>query len=115
MKSAEEITLSKLSPLKIKKTIIKKPKTKNSFKKKKFNGTRLIEICNKNQADEILKWKHFEKIKIKTYPNNSLNTYKGIVKSHELSLCTSDEIKTNLQDQNITEIRIIKIKNPEKQ
>ena len=33
MESAEEIPLSKLSPFKIEKNIIKKLKTKNSFKK----------------------------------------------------------------------------------
>ena len=54
--------------------------------------------CNKNQADKILKWKHFDNLKIKTYPHNTLNTSKGVVKSHEFSLCTLDEIKTNLED-----------------
>ena len=109
MESAEEIPLSKLFPFKIEK-IIKKFKTKNSLKKKLLNGTLLREICNKSQADEILKWKHFDNMKIKTYPHNSLNTCNGVVKSHELSLYTLDEIKTNLQDQNIMEIRRIQIK-----
>ena len=76
--------------------------------------TLLIEICSKNQADEILNWKQFDNIKIKTYPYNSLNTYKGVVKSHELSLCTLDEIKTNLQDQNVMEIQRIQIKKQKK-
>ena len=72
--------------------------------------TLLIEIHNKNPSEELLKWKHFDNIKIKTYPHNSLNTCKGVVKSHELSLCTLDEIKTNLKDQNVTEIWRIQIK-----
>ena len=91
MKSAEEIPLSKLSPFKTEKILSKslKPKTVKKKKKKKRkekfeNGTLLIEICNKNQADKILKWKHFDNIKIKTYPHNFLNTCKGVVKSHEL-------------------------------
>ena len=109
MESAEEIPLSKLSPFKMEKILSKslKPKT---VKKNFLNGTLLIEICSKNQADEILKWKHFDIIKIKTYPHNSLNTFKGVVKSHKLSLCTLDEIKTNLQDQNVIEIQRIQIK-----
>ena len=86
-----------------------KPKT---GKKLKY-ATLLIEICNKNQADEILKWKHFDNIKIKTYPYNYLNTCKGVVKSYELSLCILNEIKTNLQDQNLTEIQSIQIKKKE--
>ena len=109
MESAEEIPLSKLSPFKIEKILSKslKPKTVKKKKKKKKkikNGTLLIQICNKNQADEILKWKHFDNIKIKTSPHNSLYTCKGVVKSHELSLCKLDEIKTNLQYQNVMKI-----------
>ena len=57
----------------------------------------------------MLKLKHFDNIKIKTYPHNSLNTCKGVIKRHELSLCTLDEIKTNLQDQNVMEIQRIQI------
>ena len=108
MESAAEIPLSKLSPFKIGKILSKclKPKTVKKLK----NRTLLIEICYKNQAYEILKWKHFDNIKIKTYPHNSLNTCKGVVKSHELSLCTLDEMKTNLQDKNAMEIRRIQIK-----
>ena len=111
IESAEEIALSKLSPFKILKILSKslKPKTvkkKNNLK----NGIPLTEICNKNQADKILKWKHFDNIKIKTYPHNSLNTCKGVLKSHEFSLCTLDEIKTNLQDQNLMEIQRIQVR-----
>ena len=69
MESAKEIPLSKLSPFKIEK--ISKSLKPKTVKKKLKNGTLLIEICNKNQADEILKWKHFDDIKIKTYPHNS--------------------------------------------
>ena len=108
MESAEGIPLSKLSPFKIEKILSKslKPKTVKNLK----NGTLLIESSNKNQADKISKWKHFDNIKIKTYLHNSLNTCKGVVKSHELSLGTLDEIKTNLEDQIVREIQRIQIK-----
>ena len=104
MESTEEFPLSKLSPFKIEKVLSKNLKSKTVKKLK--NGTLLIEIHNKNQSDELLKWKHFDNIKIKTYPHNSLNTYKGVMKSHKLSLCTLDEIKTNLKDQNVTEFKL---------
>ena len=119
MESTEEIPLSKLSPFKIEKKILSKnlkPKTVKKLKKKikkkikKKNGTLVIEIHYKNQSEKLLKWKHFDNIKIKTYPHNSLNTCKGVMKSYKLSLCTLDEIKTNLKDQNVTEIRRIQIK-----
>ena len=81
MESAEEIPLSKLSPFKIEKIFSKRLKPKNSLKKTlKWNTTN--RNCTKNQADEILKWKHFDDMKIKTYPHNSQNTCKGVVKSH---------------------------------
>ena len=86
MESAKAIPLSKLSPFKIEKILSKSLKPK-AVKKLK-NGTLQIEICNKNQTYEILKWKHFDNIRIKTYPYNSLNTFKRVVKSHELTLCT---------------------------
>ena len=35
--------------------------------------------------------------KIETYPHNSLNTCKGVVKSHGISLCTLEEINTKLR------------------
>ena len=65
MESSEKIPLCKLS-VQNRKNIIKKLKTKklNNLK----NGTLLIEICNKNQTDKILKWKRFDNIKIKTCP-----------------------------------------------
>ena len=47
-------------------------------------------------------WQHKNK--------NSLNTCKRVVKSHELSLYTLDEMKTNLQDQNVMEIQGMQIK-----
>ena len=49
-------------------------------------------------------------MKIKSYPHNSLNSCNGVVKSHELSFCTLDKIKTHLQDQNVMEIRRMQIK-----
>ena len=46
-----------------------------------------MNITNRNlqkkkqtQADKILKWKHFDNIKIKTYPHNSLNICKSCKK-----------------------------------
>ena len=108
MESIEETPLSKISPFKIEKFLSRKLKPKTV--KKLRNGTLLIEIYNKNQADEVLKWEYFDDLKIKTYPHNSLNTCKGVVKSHELSLCTLDEIKINLKNQNVTDVRRIQIR-----
>ena len=60
--------------------------------------------------EQILKWETFNNIKIKTSLHQSLNPSKGVVKSSELSLCTLDEIKTNLKNQNVADIKRITIK-----
>ena len=60
--------------------------------------------------EEILKWKTFNYIKIKTHLHQSLNSSKGLVKSSELSLCTLDEIKFDSKNQNVTDVKRISIK-----
>ena len=66
-------------------------------------------IVKKTQVEEILKWKTFNII-IKTSRHQSLNLSKSVVMSSELSLCTLDEIRTNLKNQNVTDIKRITIK-----
>lgn len=104
MESTEETPLSKISPFKIEKTL--KPK----YIKKLYNGNLLIETHNEKQTKELLKLKTFENIKIKSYLHPTLNTCRGVVKSQELSLCTLEEIKTNLQEQDVLDVRRIQIK-----
>ena len=107
IESVEETPMSKLSPFKIEKTL-KSFKPKST--KKLNNGNLLIETNNEKQSKEILKIKLFDNIKVRCYPHPTLNTCKGVVKSHELSLCSLEEIETNLQEQNVTEVRRIQIK-----
>ena len=51
----------------------------------------------------------FAGLKIKAYPHLCLNTYKGVVRSSELSLCTLDEIKTYLKNQAVSDVKQITI------
>ena len=48
-------------------------------------------------------------LKIKAYLHNSLNSSRNIVRSPDLSLCTIDEIKTNLYKQVFTDAQRISI------
>ena len=43
--------------------------------------------------------KTFYNLKCKTYPHEKLNTTKGVIRNRELSLATTEEIKTVLGKQ----------------
>ena len=107
LESVEEKQLSQLNPFVIAKTIsgIVTPKSV----KKLRNGTILIEVERKSYAENLLKMKEFANIKIKSFPHLSLNSSKGVVRSSELSLCTLDELKSNLQNQGVTDVKRISI------
>ena len=103
VESFEEKQLSQLNP----KTIsgIVTPKSVEKLRK----GTILIEVDRKSYAENLLKMKEFANIKIKSFPHLSLNSSKGVVRSSELSLCTLDELKSNLQNQAVTDVKRISI------
>ena len=107
LESVEEKQLSQLNPFIIAKTIsgIVKPTTV----KKLRNGTILIEVDRKSYAENLLKMKVFANVKIKAYAHLSLNSCKGVVRSSELSLCTLVELKSNLQDQGVIDVKRISI------
>ena len=92
--SIEEKPLSKLNPFVVAKTL---SGLINPVSVKKLNnGTTLVEVDKKTYADNLLKLKSFGGPKINAFAHLSLNSSKGVVRSSELSLCTLDEIKSNL-------------------
>ena len=80
--SIEETRVTKISPLKIEQILSKEIKL--TIIKKLTNRTILIEVKNKTQMKEILKWETFNNIKIETSIHQTLNSSKGVVKSSEL-------------------------------
>ena len=66
--------------------------------------------AKKSFLDLLQEQKNFHNLKIKAYPHNSLNLSKGVVRSLDLSLCTLDEIKSNLCKQGVTDAKWISIK-----
>ena len=107
LESLQEKQLSKLNPFVIHK-VISGIVTLISVKKLQ-NGTLLVEVSKRTYAYNLLKMNLFANLKIKSYPHSSLNTSKGVVRSSELSLCTLDEIKTYLKDQNVSDVKRITI------
>ena len=111
LQSIEEKPLSKINPFVVAKTL---SGLINPVSVKKLNnGTILVEVDKKTYADNLLKLKSFGGLKIKAFAHLSLNSSKGVVRSSELSLCTLDEIKSNLQNQGVTDIKRISIKRNE--
>ena len=110
LESKEKLLLTKLSPFIIEKSIsaLITPKT---IKKNLKNGTILIEVTEKKQAEIILKQKKkIHNIDIKAYTHVRLNTSKGVIRNGELSLCSITEIKNELKKQNVIDVKRITIK-----
>ena len=49
----------------------------------------------------------FHNITVKTYSQKSLNIIKGVVRIKELSLCTIEEIKSEMRKQGVTEVKSV--------
>ena len=49
--------------------------------------------------------KIFHMKKIIAYPHQNLNTFKGMVRSQELSLCSQEEIKKEMKPLGMTEVK----------
>ena len=53
--------------------------------------------------------KTFHNLKCKAYPHERLNTSKGVIRNRDLSLAISEEIKTALGKQEVTDYKRITI------
>lgn len=51
--------------------------------KKTANGTIIVQVSKRVQAEKILKWKTLDKIK--TYPHKSLNASRRVIRSLNLT------------------------------
>ena len=108
LESLEEKPLSKLSPFVIEK-VISGIVSARSVKKLR-DGKLLVEVGKKTYSDSLLRLKTFFEIKIKAFPHRSLNSSRGVVRSKELSLCTLEELKSNLKTQGVTDVRRVSFK-----
>ena len=108
LESLENTQLSKISPFIIQKIISAnfQPKTVKSLR----DGKLLIEVTQEKHANFLLKMKTFHNIKIKGYSHEKLNQSKGVVRSQELSLCSIEEIKSELKTQGVIDAQRITIK-----
>lgn len=108
LETLERNDMNKISPFAMER--IFSGNLKPTMIKRLQNNTLLLELRQKSQADEILKWETLNNIKIKTYLHPHLNSSKGVIKCKELANCTIEEILTNLSSQDVTEVKRINIK-----
>lgn len=108
LEATSNIPLTKMSPFIIQKVISSKITPKNV--KKLRNGTILVEVQNKKQAKTLLQLQKLHETNIKAYPHQTLNYSKGVIKNQEISVCTTEEIKTELKNQGVTDVKRITFK-----
>lgn len=108
LESIEKTPLSTMSPFLIQKVITQNITAKTV--KKLRNGTLLVEIENQKYANSLLKMNQFHNLKVKAYPHERLHFSKGVICSRELTLCSIEEIKKQLKNQGVTEVKRITTK-----
>ena len=69
------------------------------------SGDFLIEVTKRGQAEGLLRSTMLADIPIKVVPHRSLNTSKGIIRSFDLRESGEAELKQNLVDQGVTDVR----------
>ena len=109
LESTEDTPITRLSPFVIEKALNSLIKLNSIKKKKSINNTLLVEVPKNFFSDLLLEQKYFHSLKIKSYPHNSLNSSKGVVRSPDL-FCTYDKIKSNLRKQGVTDAKQMSIK-----
>lgn len=80
--------------------------------RKQQSGDLLVEAANEKQAKAILNIKSFGNTQVKAFGHKSLNYSKGVIFCPELSMVSEDELKTELNSQNVCDAhRIVNRKN----
>jgi hypothetical protein len=97
-------SLSTLSPFVVEK-VLKGSIGENYNAKKLTNGSLLVEIQRKGQSDNLLKMTSFFEIPVTVTPHRSLNSSKAVIRSRELAILESSELREGLQSQGVTEVK----------
>ena len=97
----------KLSPFAIQKGIEGLAGNPKSIRKLR-SGDLLVEVSKKAHAKNILNSNMLANIPVKCSPHKGLNSSRGVFRCSELKYCTEAEIKNELKDQGVTDIRRIK-------
>ena len=99
-----ERPISKLSPFTIHQGIKGLAGTPRTVRRLR-SGDFLIEVTKPGQAESLLRSTVLADIPIKVVPHRSLNTSKGIIRSFDLRESSEAELKQNLANQGVTDVR----------
>ena len=99
-----ERPIAKLSPFTIHQGIKGLAGTPRTVRRLR-SGDFLIEVTKPAQVESLLRSTVLADIPIKVVPHRSLNTSKGIIRSFDLKESSEAELKHNLADQGVTDVR----------
>lgn len=75
--------------------------------KKLRNGSVLVEVCSKAQADRALKMTTWVDVPVKASPHRSLNSSKGVIRCRDFRDCDDVEVLDALRSQGVTTVKHI--------
>ena len=75
--------------------------------KKLRNGSVLIEVASKAQADNALKMHTWVNTPVKVTPHRSLNSCKGVIRCRDLRDCKDEEVLEALNHEGVTHVKHI--------
>ena len=107
--SAPNQDLSKVSPFLIQKGLQGIGGSPKSVKKLR-SGDLLIEVTTPTQVKSFLSAKAIGHIEIKVTAHSTLNASRGVISEIDLINCTEEEIKSELSDQGVVNVKRITIK-----
>ena len=64
----------------------------------------LVQVAHKDQSLKLLELRAFAGTPVKVEPHQFFNSCKGVVTSHESSLCSDDKLRDWLNDYNVIHI-----------
>lgn len=73
--------------------------------KKLRNGSVLIEVCNKGQAERAMKLTNWVDQPITITPHRSLNTSRGIIRCPSFKDCADEEVLSELKSQGVVSLK----------
>jgi hypothetical protein len=75
--------------------------------KKLRNGSVLVEVASKAQAENALKMQNWAGVPVKVSPHRSLNSCKGVIRCRDLRDCSDEEILEALNCEGVTHVKHI--------
>ena len=106
----ENKPVTSLSPFVIQKVIQSIAGEPENIKKLHRSNQLLIEVSRKAHAENLLRAQTFHDLKVRVYPNTSLNSSKGVIRCPELGNCSEEEILEGTRSQGVTAIKRFKVK-----